>query len=74
MVENFISLGGKQFLPNDFYPIPDKDFRLYYTSESTVSQSIDIWIVDTFGNEKQISLQFNSRKFGPIRDVFEITD
>ncbi|REC61836.1 conjugal transfer protein TraQ [Chryseobacterium pennae] len=67
-------LGGKQFLPNDFYPIPAKEFRLYYTSESTVSQSVDIWVVDTFGNEKQISLQFNSRKFGPIRDIFEIAD
>lgn len=62
--------GGKHFLPNDLYAIPDKEFRLYYTSESTVSQNIDIWIVDTFGNEKQITLQFNSKQIGPIRDSF----
>ncbi|WP_449397669.1 TraQ conjugal transfer family protein [Chryseobacterium wanjuense] len=32
------------FVPNDFYLLTQKEFRLYYTSESTVSQSFDIWI------------------------------
>ena len=48
------------YLPNDLYPLPAEQFRLYYTSESTVSQTIEIWISDSFGNEKQISFQFNS--------------
>lgn len=49
------------YMPNDLYVLPQTQFRLYYTSQSTVSQSFDIWISDNFGNEKQISFQFNSR-------------
>lgn len=48
------------YLPNDSYKLPQTQFRLYYTSESAVSQSFDIWISDNFGNEKQVSFQFNS--------------
>ena len=48
------------YLPNDLYPLPTEQFRLYYTSTSAVSQSFDVWISDSFGNEKQISFQFNS--------------
>lgn len=46
--------------PNDLYSLPIEQFRLYYTSQSAISQSFDIWISDNFGNEKQISFQFNS--------------
>lgn len=49
------------YMPNDLYLLPQTQFRLYYTSLSTVSQSFDIWITDNFGNEKQVSFQFNSR-------------
>ncbi len=48
------------YLPNDLYLLPTEQFRLYYTSASAVSQSFDVWISDSFGNEKQISFQFNS--------------
>lgn len=48
------------YLPNDLYSLPTEQFRLYYTSTSTVSQSFDVWISDSFGNEKQIDFQFNS--------------
>lgn len=48
------------YQPNDLYPLPATQFRLYYTSQSAVSQSLDIWISDNFGNEKQVSFQFNS--------------
>lgn len=48
------------FLPNDLYPLLAKQFRLYYTSNSIVSQSFDVWISDNFGNEKQLSFEFNS--------------
>lgn len=48
------------YLPNDLYSLPTEQFRLYYTSTSTVSQSFDVWISDSFGNEKKISFQFNS--------------
>lgn len=62
-------LGHKPYLPNDLYPLTEKEFRLYYTSESFVSQQFDVWISDSFGNEKQISFQFNNKKLGPI--IFE---
>jgi hypothetical protein len=48
------------YLPNDLYQLPTKQFRLYYTSKSTVSQSFEVWISDNFGNEKQLSFQLNS--------------
>jgi hypothetical protein len=48
------------YLPNDLYPLPAEQFRLYYTSQSTVTQSFTIWISDNFGNEKQLSFELNS--------------
>lgn len=48
------------YLPNDLYPLPTEQFRLYYTSASTVSQSFEVVISDSFGNEKQLSFDFNS--------------
>jgi hypothetical protein len=48
------------YQPNDLYAVPKGEFRLYYTANSTVSQSFDIWISDNFGNEKQLSFQFNN--------------
>lgn len=48
------------YLPNDLYPLRKTQFRLYYTSTSTVSQSLEVWISDSFGNEKQLSFEFNS--------------
>jgi len=49
------------YQPNDLYELPKEQFRLYYTSKSSVSQSFDVWISDNFGNEKQVSFQFNNR-------------
>ena len=48
------------YLPNDLYQLPQEQFRLYYTSASAVSQSFDVWISDNFGNEKQLTFNFNS--------------
>jgi hypothetical protein len=47
------------YRPNDLYPLTTQHFKLYYTSNSTVSQSFDLWISDNFGNEKQLSFKFN---------------
>ena len=49
-----------KYLPNDLFPLQAEQFRLYYTSRSTVSQSFDVWISDNFGNEKKLSFEFNS--------------
>lgn len=48
------------YLPNDLYPLPLEQFRLYYTSQSTVTQAFTIWVSDNFGNEKQLNFDFNS--------------
>ena len=48
------------YLPNDLYQLPQEQFRLYYTSTSTVTQAFEVWISDSFGNEKQLSFQFSS--------------
>lgn len=50
--------------PNDLYPLQEKEFRLYYTSASTVSQSFDIWVANNMGNEQKISFQFNPQNAG----------
>ncbi|MDR6487180.1 hypothetical protein J2799_001665 [Chryseobacterium vietnamense] len=50
------------YFPNDRYPLYEKEFRLYYTSTSEVSQSFTVWISDNFGNEKKIDFQFNSKQ------------
>jgi hypothetical protein len=48
------------YLPNDLYPLTAEQFRLYYTSQSNVTQFFTVWISDNFGNEKQLSFQLNS--------------
>ncbi|HAT93654.1 MAG TPA: conjugal transfer protein TraQ, partial [Sphingobacterium sp.] len=37
--------GYKPYLPNDLYPLAEKEFRLYYTSQFLVSQQFDVWIL-----------------------------
>ncbi|WP_353151517.1 DUF3872 domain-containing protein [Chryseobacterium sp.] len=59
-------LDDDPYKPNDLYPLAAKEFRLYYRSESFVPQQFDVWISDSFGNEKQLSFQFNSKTTDPI--------
>lgn len=51
---------GTVFLSNDLYPLEKETFRLYYTSASTDQQTIDIYIIDSFGQMQQISFSFNN--------------
>ncbi|WP_409449838.1 DUF3872 domain-containing protein [Chryseobacterium sp.] len=51
---------NKPYLPNDLYEIPQHEFRLYYTSQSDESELFDVWISDSFGNEKKLSFEFNN--------------
>ncbi len=51
---------GTVFLPNDLYSLEKETFRLYYTSASTDQQTIDIYIIDSFGQMQQISFSFNN--------------
>ncbi|HHU97705.1 MAG: DUF3872 domain-containing protein [Bacteroidales bacterium] len=52
---------GDVFLPNDRYPLPDKEFRLYYTSRSDDSQQFEVVVEDSFGNERKLEFQFNAK-------------
>ena len=51
---------GTVFLPNDRYPLDREVFRLYYTSASTVQQTIDIYVEDNFGQVVQLTFDFNN--------------
>ncbi len=51
---------GTVFLTNDLYPLEKETFRLYYTSASTDQQTIDIYVIDSFGQVQQLSLSFNN--------------
>ncbi|MGI6049015.1 MAG: DUF3872 domain-containing protein [Petrimonas sp.] len=51
---------GKAFLPNDRYPLPNKEFRLYYTSRSDDSQQFEVVVEDSFGNKRKLEFQFNA--------------
>ncbi|TXF78871.1 DUF3872 domain-containing protein [Chryseobacterium sp.] len=48
------------YLPNDEYPLPDKVFRLYYTSASSESHQFTIWIKDNLGNERKVEFEFEN--------------
>lgn len=49
------------FQPNDLYPLPGEQFRLYYTSRSSVVESFDVWISDNSGHEQKLSFRFNNK-------------
>ena len=51
---------GTVFLPNDLYLLEKEIFRLYYTLASTDQQTIDIYIIDSFGQMQQVSFSFNN--------------
>ena len=44
---------GRILQPNDLYTLKNEVFRLYYTSNCTDQQTIDIYIVDSFGQTVQ---------------------
>lgn len=53
---------GKAFLPNDRYPLKEKEFLLYYTSRSDESQVFKVVIEDSFGNEKKLEFEFYAER------------
>lgn len=48
------------FLPNDFYKLDRETFRLYYTSQCSDQQQIDITIRDNFGGRYDLSVKFQN--------------
>lgn len=49
---------GTVLLPNDLYQLSEDTFRLYYTSQTTEQQKIDIYIEDNFGQVEELSFSF----------------
>jgi hypothetical protein len=53
---------GTVFKPNDLYPLTREVFRLYYTSACSDQQTIDIYIVDSFGQTIQKTFSFQNKR------------
>lgn len=53
---------GTVFQPNDSYPLEVETFRLYYTSQCTDAQQIDIVVTDNFGSEYELSIKFQNKQ------------
>lgn len=51
---------GTVFAPNDLYPLKKETFRLYYTSECTDQQAIDVTVYDSFGQRYDLSFSFQN--------------
>ena len=52
---------GEAFLPNDRYALPDKDFRLYYTSLGDKSHAFEVVIENSFGRAKTLEFRVNAK-------------
>jgi hypothetical protein len=51
---------GRLLTPNDLFPLTKDVFRLYYTSQCTDQQTIDVYIEDSFGQVVQKSFSFSN--------------
>jgi hypothetical protein len=51
---------GKVLTPNDLFPLTKDVFRLYYTSNCTDQQTIDVYIEDSFKQLVQRTFSFSN--------------
>jgi len=52
---------GEAFLPNDRYALPDKEFRLYYTSLGDKSHTFEVVIENSFGRVEILVFRLNAK-------------
>lgn len=57
-----IGAKGSPLIPNDRYPIPKGEFRLYYTSRSKERQSLELVFEDNHGQRQTVTIEFNHKK------------
>ena len=50
---------GAALKPNDRCPLVREEFCLYYTSQSSDRQTINVYIEDNFGEVQQLTFDFN---------------
>lgn len=50
---------GTLFIPNDYYDLDRKTFRLYFTAGSDEQSTIEIYFEDNFGNNFTLKFSFN---------------
>ena len=53
---------GRILQANDLYPLKNEVFRLYYTSQCSDQQTIDIYIVDSFGQTVQKTFSWQNER------------
>lgn len=51
---------GTVLKPNDAYPLNRERFRLYYTSQCSDQQAIDLTVYDNFGQRYNLSISFQN--------------
>ncbi|GHS99084.1 hypothetical protein FACS189421_08860 [Bacteroidia bacterium] len=51
---------GRVLTPNDLFPLKKDEFRLYYTSQCTDQQNLDVYIEDSWGQVVQKSFSFSN--------------
>ena len=59
---------GTVFLPNDIYELDRETFRLYYTSNCTDQQAIDITVYDNFGQRYDLSFSWQNDSSKPSEE------
>ena len=62
-------LGDVLMQPNELYDLDKGDFRLYYVSNSSERQSIDVYIVDSQGNVVQKTFSFENIAVTPEPEI-----
>lgn len=51
---------GVPLLPNDYYPLKEESFRMFYTSHSPERQSFTLYFSDNMGNSRTLEFSFNA--------------
>jgi hypothetical protein len=62
-------LGDVLMQPNELYDLDRGDFRLYYVSNSTERQAVDVYIVDSQGNVVQRTFSFENIPVVPEAEI-----
>lgn len=61
--EGFLQVENESpFLPNDYYELKHKEFRMYYKAISSGKHQFDVYIEDNFGQLEKVSFEFDTKE------------